>query len=181
MDAKATDGERIAVFCVGNKLLLDDGLGPAVYEDLKSRFDTPDNVDLFDVGCLSLDMLSYVDDYDLVITVDAVDGTDDAPGTVYRFSPEDMARHTGAMASLHDLKLVDLFDNAALLGYQAEGLCFGMQVENRSPAQFIVGLTQPVADALPLLEDAVAAELARRGFPFIDKQTSEPYVKGPDA
>jgi hypothetical protein len=56
-----------------------------------------------------------------------------------------------------------------------------MQVENRSPAQFIVGLTQPVADALPLLEDAVAAELARRGFPFIDKQTSEPYVKGPDA
>ena len=92
---------RIAVFCVGNKLMLDDGVGPAV-----------------------------------------------------------------ATASLHDLKLVDLFDAAALLGYEAEGLCLGMQVENPSPAVVTVGLTPKVDAALPLLVETVAGELARLGSPL---------------
>ena len=37
------------------------------------------NVTLLDVGCMALDMLSYVDRCDLILTVDAVDGTGDAP------------------------------------------------------------------------------------------------------
>ena len=86
------------------------------------------------MGCLSLNMIERVRQYDVIITVDAVDGTDADPGTVFRFEPDAMARHSGATASLHDLKLVDLFDAAALLGYEAEGLCLGMQAENPSPA-----------------------------------------------
>ena len=157
---------RIAVFCVGNKLMLDDGVGPAVYEELLTRYDIPDNVELFDLGCLSLNMIERVREYDVIITVDAVDGTDADPGTVFRFEPDAMARHSGATASLHDLKLVDLFDAAALLGYEAEGLCLGMQVENPSPAVVTVGLTPKVVAALPLLVETVAGELARLGSPL---------------
>lgn len=159
-------GRRIAVFCVGNKLMLDDGVGPAVYEELLTRYDIPDNVELFDLGCLSLNMIERVREYDVIITVDAVDGTDADPGTVFRFEPDAMARHSGATASLHDLKLVDLFDAAALLGYEAEGLCLGMQVENPSPAVVTVGLTPKVDAALPLLVETVAGELARLGSPL---------------
>ena len=157
---------RIAVFCVGHKLMLDDGVGPAVYEELLTRYDIPDNVELFDLGCLSLNMIERVREYDVIITVDAVDGTDADPGTVFRFEPDAMARHSGATASLHDLKLVDLFDAAALLGYEAEGLCLGMQVENPSPAVVTVGLTPKVDAALPLLVETVAGELARLGSPL---------------
>lgn len=157
---------RIAVFCVGNKLMLDDGVGPAVYEELLTRYDIPDNVELFDLGCLSLNMIERVREYDVIITVDAVDGTDADPGTVFRFEPDAMARHSGATASLHDLKLVDLFDAAAFLGYEAEGLCLGMQVENPSPAVVTVGLTPKVDAALPLLVETVAGELARLGSPL---------------
>lgn len=157
---------RIAVFCVGNKLMLDDGVGPAVYEELLTRYDIPDNVELFDLGCLSLNMIERVREYDVIITVDAVDGTDADPGTVFRFEPDAMARHSGATASLHDLKLVDLFDAAALLGYEAEGLCLGMLVENPSPAVVTVGLTPKVDAALPLLVETVAGELARLGSPL---------------
>ena len=107
---------------------------------------------------------SSVESYDVIITVDAVDGTGDAPGTVYRFSPDVMARHTGAMASLHDLKLVDLFDAASLLGYEAEGYCLGMQVANMSPSEYAMDLTEPVRSALPLLVETLVAELHRRGF-----------------
>lgn len=156
----------IAVFCVGNKLMLDDGVGPAVYEELLKRYEIPDNVELFDLGCLTLNMIERVREYDVIITVDAVDGTDAEPGTVFRFEPDAMARHTGANASLHDLKLVDLFDAATLLEYEAEGLCLGMQVENPSPAMVTVGLTPKVDAALPLLVETVAGELARLGSPL---------------
>ena len=96
-------------------------------------------------------------------------GTDAEPGTVFRFEPDAMARHSGATASLHDLKLVDLFDAATLLGYEAEGLCLGMQVENPSPAVVTVGLTPKVAAALPLLVETVAGELARLGSPLVPR------------
>ena len=134
--------KKAAVFCVGNRLMLDEGVGPAVYDAVLRDYEVPENVRLFDVGCMSLDMLPYVESYDVIITVDAVDGTDDAPGTVYRFSPDAMARHSGAMASLHDLKLVDLFDAASLLGYEAEGYCLGMQVANMSPSEYAMDLTE---------------------------------------
>ena len=82
---------RIGVFCVGNKLMLDDGLGTAVYEELVERYEIPENVELFDLGCLSLDMIERVREFDVIITVDAVDGTDAEPGTVFRFEPDAMA------------------------------------------------------------------------------------------
>lgn len=166
----APDPSRTAaVFFVGNRLMLDDGVGPAAYDEIVAAYDIPDNVTLLDVGCMALDMLSYVDRCDLILTVDAVDGTGDAPGTVYRFEPDAMARHSGPEASLHDLKLVDLFDAASLMGYEAEGYCLGMQVGNPSPEQFCVGLTPECAAALPLLVETVVAELSRRGFPLRKK------------
>ena len=76
---------RAVVFCVGNRLMLDEGVGPAVYDAVLRDYDIPANVRFFDVGCMSMDMLNYVDEFDVVLTVDAVDGTGDEPGTVYRF------------------------------------------------------------------------------------------------
>lgn len=162
---RGASAEKIAVICVGNRLMLDDGIGPAVYDELIERFAFPDNVSLFDAGCMTMDLLPVARDYDYLIVVDAVDGTGEAPGTVFRFAPEDIANH-GVMQSLHDLRLIDLINAASLLGYEADGMCFGMQVENMSPAQLAEGLTPAVFDALPLLTDAVLAELVRRGVRF---------------
>lgn len=166
-----------AVFFVGNRLMLDEGVAPAVYDELVANYIIPENVMLFDVGCMSLDMLPYVEKCDVILTVDAVDKTGDPAGTVYRFPPDAMARHCGAMASLHDLKLVDLFDAASLLGYDAEGYCLGMQIENMYPKDFTVGLTKPVSDAFPLLVETVLAELHNRGFDLVKKH--EPDTEAP--
>lgn len=154
---------RIAVFFVGNRLMLDDGVGPAVYDYVLETYNLPESVDLFDVGVMSLDMVSKVQEYDLLITVDAVDGTDAKPGTVFRYEPYDIARSVGARTSLHDLKLADLFDAATMLGFEAEGLCFGMQIDNMEPAEFVMGLTPKVQEKVPFLAETVIAELVRRG------------------
>lgn len=170
--------EKVVVFCVGNMLMMDDGVGPAVFEELSTSYSLPPEIDLFDVGCMSLNMVEMVDEADYLVTVDAVDGTEEPVGTIFEFAPEDMARHTGAMASLHDLKLIDLFDAAGLLGYEAEGKCFGMQVLNRSPETVTVGLSKPVFDALPRLVDAVLADLTLRGHVIIHEATGQTVTWG---
>jgi hydrogenase maturation protease len=158
--------------------MLDDGVGPAVYDELCSSYIMPDEVTLFDVGCMSLDHISVVDDYDLIITVDALDDTGGKPGTLYRFTPDDMARRSFGSQSLHDLKLSDLFDSAALLGYVAEGVCLGMQVDNGSPAQATVGLTPAVYDSLGGLVDCVLAELVHRGYSITLRADGSPIHEG---
>ena len=172
-----TSPKRVAVFCVGNRLHLDDGVGPAVYDEVLERFEVPDNVQLFDLGVLTMDMIGYIDSCDAVITVDAMEHSGEEPGTVLRGTPQELAHAQGSALSLHDLRLVDLFDAAILLDYDAEGICLGMQVENTEPELLTEDLTPRVRAALPLLVETLAAELARLGCPLIDKQTGEPYVR----
>lgn len=155
--------QRIAVIFVGNELMLDDGVGPEAYAQMSRIYDVPDNVHLFCAACMSLDMLPYVGDYDVIITVDAIDETGQPAGTVFRYRPDDVAHRQGPMGSLHELRLSDLFEAALLLGYEAEGLCLGVQVENASPAQMQRGLTPPVREAIPRLIETVLAELVSRG------------------
>lgn len=169
-------GKRIAVFFVGNRLHLDDGVGPAAYDDIIERFDVPENVEMFDLGVLTMDMINYIDTCDAVITVDAVEHSGEPVGTVLRGTPQDMASSQGANISIHDLRLIDLFDNAVLLGWDAEGICIGMQVANTEPKILTQDLTPAVKAALPLMVETVAAELARLGTPLIDKATGQPYL-----
>lgn len=157
--------EKIAIICVGNRLMLDDGIGPAVFDELTEKYSFPEHVSLFDAGCMTMDLLPVVRDHDFLIVVDAVDGTGEKPGTVFRFAPEDIADHP-VMQSLHDLRVIDLLNAASLLGYEARGICFGIQVENMTPATITEGLTPDVYDALPLAVDSVLAELVRRGVDF---------------
>lgn len=171
--------KKIAVFCVGNRLHLDDGVGPAVYDIVHERFDIPEGVEMFDLGVLTMDMIAYLETCDAVITVDAMEYSGTEPGTVMRGTPEGMAPAQGANMSLHDLRLKDLFDAALLLGYEAEGVCLCMQVENTEPEILTEDLTPKVKAALPLFVETLAAELARLGSPFIDKATGKPYL-GPE-
>ena len=167
---------KIAVFCVGNRLHLDDGVGSAVYDEVLERFDVPGEIEMFDLGVLTMDMINYVDTCDAVITVDAIEHSGQPVGTVLRGTPHELAKAQGTAISLHDLRLVDLFDAALLLGYEAEGICLGMQVENTEPTHLVEDLTPNVRAALPLLVETLAAEVARLGAPFIVKATGKPYL-----
>lgn len=155
----------------------DDALGPVVYDQL-SLYDLSDEVDVFDLGCLSLDRISDVDSYDCIICVDALDGTGEAVGTLFRFSPHDMATTTFGNQSLHDLKLGDLFAQAALLGFECEGVCFGMQVECAAPTDVHVGLSPAVEGKVADLVDCVLAELVRRNVKVKVRTTGEEVTPG---
>jgi hydrogenase maturation protease len=159
---KGATSKRIAVIGVGNVLLLDEGLGPRVAHELLQRYSFPEHVDVFDCATMGMQLLGILRGYDLVCVVDAVDGTGLAPGSVVSFAPDDIARHEG-FSGAHDARLADVLNAAKLLGLHIDGHCFGVQVENMSPAAFCIGLTPAVEAALPLVLDAVIGFLAKQG------------------
>lgn len=174
--AMASDAQRpgiINVFFVGNALMGDDGVALALYKFTRKNYRCSPGVFLHDVGCMSMDMLSYVQQSDVIITIDALDNTQAHAGSVFQYTCDEMARVQGTRTSLHVMRLPDLFDAAHLLGYTAKGICLGVQIAPGAASRVHVGLSKKVEEALPLLWNTLAAQLAQLNAPFIDARTGE--------
>lgn len=93
----------IKIIFIGNTLGGDDGIGPFLYTHLK---DEPklklDGIEMMELGVIGLDMLSYIDDGDKIIIVDAVrEKKEHEIGKVRLLSESDLKE---------DLKLVSQHD-----------------------------------------------------------------------
>lgn len=95
-----------AIYGIGNILMGDDGVGPAVVQYLESNYDLSD-VTLEDLGTPSLDLPSYLSDHDKVIFIDAV-ACDEQPGTIRLFSREEIvAVSPGLRMTTHEPTIND--------------------------------------------------------------------------
>jgi hydrogenase maturation protease len=75
----------------------------------------PSNVELLDGGTASLDLLDSLSNRERVIIIDAVRGGGE-PGTLYRFSPSDIAAEREHLSSLHQIGLLETMAMAEYLG-----------------------------------------------------------------
>lgn len=150
---------KTAIYGIGNILLGDDGVGPAVVQYLASHYTFGPDVTLEDLGTPSLDLPAYLAGYDTVIFIDAV-ALDAAPGTIRVFSREEITSvPTGIRVSPHEPSINDaliVLDFAGtaprevvLVGVVPETLDGGMTLSAR------------VAAAVGRAGDVVKAELAR--------------------
>jgi hydrogenase maturation protease len=148
---------RVAIFGIGNILLGDDGVGPAVARFIDSHFDLDDDVVVEDLGTPSLSLPGYLTGHDAVIFVDAV-ASDQPPGTILRFTRDEItAVEPGIRISPHEPSINDaliLLDFAGtappevvLIGVVPETLEGGVSLSGR------------VAAAVPRAADAVMREL----------------------
>jgi hydrogenase maturation protease len=152
---------KTAVYGIGNILMGDDGVGPAVVHYLASNDLLPPDVTLEDLGTPSLDLPAYLAGYDRVIFIDAV-ALDAPPGTIRVFTRDEITSvPTGIRVSPHEptindaLLVLDFAGTAprevVLVGVVPETLEGGMQLSAR------------VAGAVEGVADAVRREIARRG------------------
>jgi hydrogenase maturation protease len=157
----AIDSEKILVMGVGNPLMRDDGIGPRVIELLRTGYTFPDNVEVVDAGTMSFMILDLLRGVDRLIIIDAVDNTEEPPGTVLRMTPEEIAPNQVAH-SLHDLKLVDVLQAADLMGSTPQTIAFGVQIEEI--VEWVLELSTPVEAAVPIVAGAVLEELQTMGI-----------------
>ncbi len=98
-------GRKILIIGVGNPLLADDGVGVYVIDELK-KIPVPENVKLADCGTDVLKLLSFLEDEDIIVIVDAVDGKRDA-GTIFHFNKEETLKFPGESKSAHLISVID--------------------------------------------------------------------------
>ena len=151
---------KTAIYGIGNILLGDDGIGPAVVRYLSSNYTLPPDTTLEDLGTPSLDLPAYLAGYDRVIFIDAV-ALDAPPGTVRVFSRDEITSvPTGIRVSPHEptinnaLIVLDFAGTAprdvVLVGVVPETLEGGMRLSAR------------VAGAVEVAAGAVWREIATR-------------------
>lgn len=151
---------RTAVYGIGNTLLGDDGVGPAVVHYLEEHRGFPNDVTLEDLGTPSLDLPAYLAGYDAVIFIDAV-ALNAAPGTIRLLSREEIvAAPTGIRISPHEPSINDaliVLDFAG--GAPADVVLIGIMPETLDGG---MTLSPSVANAVPHAADMVLEELAKR-------------------
>jgi hydrogenase maturation protease len=143
-----------AIYGIGNLLLGDDGVGPAVVASLAADGRIAADVTLEDLGTPSLDLPGYLSGYDTVIFVDAV-AADAAPGTIRLYSREEIvAAAPGIRLSPHELTINDALIVLDFAGTAPrEVVLVGIVPETLEGG---IGLSPAVAAAVPR-----AAEIVR--------------------
>ena len=97
----------ILVLGVGNLLLKDEGVGIHVIRTLEKE-ELPSNVSLMDGGTGGLHLISWIQDYDRIIMVDATLDSN-PPGTVRLIRPR-YATDFPPLRSAHEIGLRDMIE-----------------------------------------------------------------------
>ncbi len=179
MDVESERGpgqDRILVLGLGNLLRRDEGLGIRALWQLRDRVALPAEVRLVDGGTLGLELLSYLEDADRVLVLDAA-VTEGPPGTLLRLQGDDVPAFFGMRSSPHEVGLPDLLAVTRLRGTAPrEIVLLGMQ-----PDTIELGweLSETVEARLDALVAAAVEEL--RSWGCVPGEEREQRVEAPYA
>ncbi|MGQ9513123.1 HyaD/HybD family hydrogenase maturation endopeptidase [Thermodesulfitimonas sp.] len=151
-----SDVQRLLVLGVGNVLLQDEGVGIHAVNELK-QYGYPPEVEIVDGGTAGFGLLYFIEEASRLIVIDAVNGGA-APGTLFRFTPEDLEECTPISGnSLHEVGLMEVLYLAKAMGVLPPTVIYGVQ-----PAEIDWGtaLSPQVAAQLPRLLDEVSEKPA---------------------
>lgn len=131
----------ILVMGVGNLLRGDDGFAEAVLRRLEQE-QLPDSVELLDAGTSAIDLMEVFNGRRKLIVIDAVRGGQ-APGTLYRFSPDQVEDQALPMNTLHQVSLLETLKLGELVDCKPqETVIIGCQPEN---TELGIGLSAAVS------------------------------------
>ena len=163
---------KICLMGVGNVLMGDDALGPFVLKSLEAAWMLPANVTVLDAGTPGLDLTLFLDGFDALIAVDALQARG-APGEVRCFHRSDLlAAALPVVISPHEPTLRE-----ALLRLEVFGRCPAeVLLVGAIPGSVAtgIGLSQAMRRALPAVEAQVLRELGRLGTPALPRTAVQP-------
>ncbi len=148
---------KILILGVGNLLLKDDGFGVHLVNDLKEN-DLPENVTLLEAGTVSHQLIPLLHEIDYLIVIDVVEAGD-TPGSLFRFSPEDMKFKSEQQVSLHQISLIDVLHMADLTGKKPKTVIIGVQPKDTT--SWSLELSDELKVVIPRVKDLVAEELRK--------------------
>ncbi len=147
--------DKILIMGVGNLIMGDEGVGIHVIKELE-KSPLPDNVDLLDGGTGGFHLLSYLQNYPLVIMIDAT--LDQNPeGTVKTIKPKFASDFPKAL-SAHDIGLKDLLEAVTLLDKLPEMYLITISIKDLS--RMSVELSSIISETIPAVIKELRSILA---------------------
>lgn len=134
----------ILILGIGNLLMGDEGLG-VHYAHRIAEAPLPPHVDVLDGGTGGFHLMSWIENFDEIIMVDAtLDGR--PPGHIREVTPRFSSDFPRAM-STHDIGLKDLVEGLYLLGRPPKIHLYAVSIETVQPMH--VGLSPAIEAVLP--------------------------------
>jgi hydrogenase maturation protease len=146
--------DKILIIGIGNMLCRDEGVGVHVIEEMEDM-ELPEHVELLDIGTSTLDLVSHLEGVKKLIAIDALKAGG-PPGTIYRFTPEDLLPKEGGPISLHEIGLLESLEMAKKMGRDIETVIIGVEPK---VLDWGVELSEEVKKKIPAIIVAVQKEL----------------------
>ncbi len=151
--------KKILIAGIGNLLFKDEGIGVHVLRELSGK-NLPEKVELAEIGTATFELARLMDGKEKVIIVDAVIA-DDAPGTIYRFTPDDLkSSQKKRLASLHQFGVLEALEIAAQMGTKPEVVIIGIAPKDYQSLG--TRLTPELETSMKNIVNAVLDEIGKR-------------------
>jgi len=166
------DEKSICVIGLGNVLMGDDAFGPYVIQVLESRYRFPQQVAVRDLGTPSLDLISYIREFDVLIVLDTV-SSDGEPGELRFYDREAILKQplepriSPHEPALKEALLITEFDGSGPSTVTLIGVI-------PYSTETGIGLSPAVARSVDDAVFAVANELQRLGVSLSDRASPSP-------
>ncbi|NEP77016.1 MAG: hydrogenase maturation protease [Okeania sp. SIO3B3] len=151
----SNDEKYLLVLGIGNLLLTDEGLGVHAVKTLLQE-EWPAGVEFADGGTWTQDMVFWIKDYKQLLVLDVVKAGRE-PGTMYRFTEDDLRSDESQRLSLHDIDLLDSLNMAGMIGAKPELTVLGM--EPKDFTTWTMEMTPTVQSAFPKYLEVVRKEI----------------------
>lgn len=153
-----TNRNKVTVLGIGNILMADEGFGVHFTRWFSQRRRIPDDLHVVDGGTLGYALLDILCSCDHLIVVDVLK-VQDAPGSIYRFTKEEMELHLPPPTSAHEVTFPDVLFKTELMGESPETvfLC----VVPRQYRDMDLEMTPLLYEKFADMEKLLLAELAK--------------------
>ena len=112
--ANMTEKNYITILGLGNILLQDEGFGVHFVRWFEKNYQLPEGVKIVEGGTLGYGLLDTVCSCDKLLVIDVIKA-DDEPGSVYRFTKEEIDEQMLQPTSAHEVSFQDVLCKADLI------------------------------------------------------------------
>ena len=128
--------KKIAVIGIGNTLRRDDGIGIIILKSLLKFYKRKD-IDYFDFGGTSFDLLHRIEAYDKVLLIDGISANLSVGQLLIRELKDIEYKLNNSVTSTHEFNLKSMFELSKKLGIKTKIYLAGIQVRDTSFGQGI--------------------------------------------
>lgn len=155
---------KVLVLGLGNDILLDDGIGIKIAQEIRKRLNNNEQVharvDVKESSLAGFALLDEISGYDRLLLVDSIKPVSPTPGRLRKIDCRDIACYvpTSHLASFHGIDFASVMELGRRMGYKIPEIdIYAVEIEDNST--FSEELTPKVKESIPVVVDKILADI----------------------